>query len=75
MNRKEIVNIIETEKLVLVTRLKVSKQVSKVLKSLINAGVKVMEITSNTPNFEQEITKARKLFPNVIIGVGTVINE
>ncbi|WP_111708263.1 bifunctional 4-hydroxy-2-oxoglutarate aldolase/2-dehydro-3-deoxy-phosphogluconate aldolase [Lutibacter citreus] len=75
MERKDIVKIIEAEKLVLVTRLKDSKQASMVLKSLIDVGVKVMEITSNTPNFEEEITKARKLFPDVLIGAGTVINK
>lgn len=75
MNKTEIVKIIDDEKLVFVTRLKAQKQIPRVIKSLSNAGVKVLEITSNTPNYANEIKKARALYPDILIGAGTVINE
>ncbi|GAA4236685.1 bifunctional 4-hydroxy-2-oxoglutarate aldolase/2-dehydro-3-deoxy-phosphogluconate aldolase [Postechiella marina] len=75
MNKTEIVKIIDNEKLVFVTRLKTHKQIPRVIESLSNAGVKVLEITSNTPNYANEIKKARALYPNILIGAGTVINE
>lgn len=75
MNREDIVEIIDKEKLVFVTRLKDQEQIPRVIKSLSNAGVKVLEITSNTPNYAEEITKARRLYPNILIGAGTVINK
>ncbi len=75
MSRDEIVKIIEEEKLVFVTRLKEASNVQRVISSLIEGGTKVMEITSNTPNYLEEISKARKANPEVLIGAGTVINS
>lgn len=37
-------------------------------------GIHVLEITSNTPGFEQEIAKARAAHKNALIGAGTIIN-
>ncbi|WP_104642494.1 bifunctional 4-hydroxy-2-oxoglutarate aldolase/2-dehydro-3-deoxy-phosphogluconate aldolase [Pseudoalteromonas carrageenovora] len=42
--------------------------------ALINAGINALEITSNTPGFEHEITKARTAYKNTLIGAGTIIN-
>ncbi|MDO6635571.1 bifunctional 4-hydroxy-2-oxoglutarate aldolase/2-dehydro-3-deoxy-phosphogluconate aldolase [Pseudoalteromonas carrageenovora] len=42
--------------------------------ALINAGINALEITSNTPGFEQEITKARTAHKNALIGAGTILN-
>jgi 2-dehydro-3-deoxyphosphogluconate aldolase/(4S)-4-hydroxy-2-oxoglutarate aldolase len=74
MKREDIVKIIEQEKLVFVTRLIDSSKAQAVIKSLVSADAKVMEITSNTPNYLKEISLARKAFPDVLIGAGTVIN-
>jgi len=41
---------------------------------LVNAGINALEITSNTPGFEQEIAKARAAYKNTLIGAGTIIN-
>ncbi|MGC6432291.1 MAG: bifunctional 4-hydroxy-2-oxoglutarate aldolase/2-dehydro-3-deoxy-phosphogluconate aldolase [Jejuia sp.] len=75
MSKEEIVKIIEKEKLVFITRLKEASNVKRVISSLIDGGAKVLEITSNTPNYLEEISKARKSFPKVLIGAGTVINS
>lgn len=75
MTRKEIVEIIEKEKLVFVTRLKDHTKANSVISSLVSGGAKVMEITSNTPNFAEEISKARNACPEVLIGAGTVTNK
>lgn len=75
MNRSSIVKIIEQEKLVVVIRLKHQNEVAGVIKNLVEAGIKILEVTSNTPGFTEEISKARQLYPNVLIGAGTVINE
>ncbi len=75
MNKEEIVKTIEKEKLVVVIRLQFQNEVAGVIKNLVEAGIKVLEVTSNTPGFAQEISKARKLYPNILIGAGTVINK
>ncbi|WP_222861321.1 bifunctional 4-hydroxy-2-oxoglutarate aldolase/2-dehydro-3-deoxy-phosphogluconate aldolase [Seonamhaeicola marinus] len=74
MSRKEISEVIAKEKLVVVIRLQDQKDVAGVINSLIEGGIKVLEVTSNTPGFVEEIAKARALYPDVLIGAGTVIN-
>lgn len=74
MNRKEITAYIEREKIVAIIRLKEQKKVANVLKNLISGGIKVLEITSNTPGFSNEISNARMLYIDVLIGAGTVTN-
>lgn len=75
MDRAELVKIIETEKLVFVTRLKDHTKTQAVMASLISVGANVVEITTNTPNYTNEISEARKSFPKILIGAGTVTNE
>lgn len=74
MKRAEIVKILKKEKIVAIVRLKEQSGVANFLKSLINGGIKVLEITSNTPGFSEEITNARILYSpsDVLIGAGTV---
>ncbi|WP_396634698.1 bifunctional 4-hydroxy-2-oxoglutarate aldolase/2-dehydro-3-deoxy-phosphogluconate aldolase [Maribacter sp. R86514] len=74
MNRKEIVARIKNEKIVAILRTKNQADVSKVVKIVLETGVNVLEITSNTPGFLEEITNARALYPDKIIGIGTAIN-
>jgi 2-dehydro-3-deoxyphosphogluconate aldolase/(4S)-4-hydroxy-2-oxoglutarate aldolase len=74
MNRQQIVEIIKQEKIVAIVRLKEQSRVLTLLESLIKGGITILEITSNTPGFSSEISKARKLYPNVLIGAGTVTN-
>ncbi|WP_299552435.1 bifunctional 4-hydroxy-2-oxoglutarate aldolase/2-dehydro-3-deoxy-phosphogluconate aldolase [Seonamhaeicola sp.] len=75
MKREDITRIIEQEKLVVVIRLKYQNEVAGVIKNLVEAGIKILEVTSNTPGFAEEITKARQLYPHALIGAGTVINS
>lgn len=74
MKRQEIVKIIKQEKIVAIVRMKEQLEVSTFLKSLIDGGLKVLEITSNTPGFCEEITNAKNLYANkdILIGAGTV---
>ena len=76
MKRQEIVKIIKNEKIVAIVRLKEQLEVPNFLKILINGGIKVLEITSNTPGFSEEINNSRRLYAdnNVLIGAGTVTN-
>lgn len=72
MNRKRILQSILHHKLVAIIRLKQQDQVAAVLESLVIGGIKVLEITTNTPGFEEEITKSRKRYPEILIGAGTI---
>lgn len=72
MNRKKIVQSLLRHKLVAIVRLKQQDQVANVLESLVAGGVQVLEITSNTPGFAEEIANARNKYPQILIGAGTI---
>ncbi len=76
MKREEIIKIIKQEKIVAIVRLKEQIKVSDFLKNLISGGIKVLEITSNTPGFIEEISNAKKMYSDsdILIGAGTVTN-
>jgi 2-dehydro-3-deoxyphosphogluconate aldolase/(4S)-4-hydroxy-2-oxoglutarate aldolase len=74
-NRTHIANKIRKEKLVAIIRLDKQKDIASVVKCLISGGVGCLEITSNTPGFTEEISKARAQYPDILIGAGTIINK
>lgn len=70
--RTAICNTIIDYKLIAIVRLERQVEVAPLIKCLIEAGIKILEITSNTPGFEQEIINARANYPNTLIGAGTI---
>ncbi len=74
MNRQDKTALIKQEKIVVIIRAKVQSTVQPVIEALVKAGVKVLEITSNTVGFAEEIAKARASFPDILVGAGTVTN-
>ncbi|WP_109830745.1 bifunctional 4-hydroxy-2-oxoglutarate aldolase/2-dehydro-3-deoxy-phosphogluconate aldolase [Reichenbachiella versicolor] len=75
MTRQQILERILSEKLVAIIRLKRDTYVQEVVKNIINGGIPIVEITSNTPNFKEEISKARESFPEAVIGAGTIFTK
>ncbi len=75
MTRKQVTERILAEKLVVIIRSDDQKKVPLIVEALVSAGVGVLEITSNTPGFEDEIKAARRNYPEVLIGAGTMINR
>jgi 2-dehydro-3-deoxyphosphogluconate aldolase/(4S)-4-hydroxy-2-oxoglutarate aldolase len=73
--KEEILEGLLTEKLVAVVRLNHQAFVQPVLESLISGGIKILEITTNTPGFRTEIKNARLRYPDILIGAGTVTNS
>ena len=73
--RQHICNLIRQSKLVAIIRQAKQNHVASVVQCLVKGGVNILEITSNTPGFTAEITKARSLYPQTLIGAGTIINE
>ncbi len=72
--RNAIVKSIEQARLVAIIRLEDTSSIEDLLKTLYQSGIRVLEITSNTPDYCLEIKKARKLLPNGLIGAGTILN-
>ncbi|WP_240916892.1 hypothetical protein [Pseudoalteromonas sp. Z1A8] len=67
-NRTKVSSQIKQHKLVAILRLKQQGDVAPLIDCLVNAGINALEITSNTPGFEQEIAKARAAHKNALIG-------
>ncbi|MGB7392779.1 MAG: bifunctional 4-hydroxy-2-oxoglutarate aldolase/2-dehydro-3-deoxy-phosphogluconate aldolase [Pricia sp.] len=71
-NKKQIIDRIRSEKLIAILRLNAQESVQPAVDALVAGGMQVMEITTNTPGFAEEITKARERHPEMLIGAGTV---
>ncbi|WP_136468313.1 bifunctional 4-hydroxy-2-oxoglutarate aldolase/2-dehydro-3-deoxy-phosphogluconate aldolase [Flagellimonas onchidii] len=72
MKKEEILHRLLEEKIISIVRLKNGEMVSKVIENLVQGGIRVLEITSNTPNFDAQITVSRKKYPDIVIGAGTI---
>lgn len=72
--RENITTAILAEKVVAIVRLAEENEVLPTVSALVDAGVRVLEITSNTPGYGVAIQQARKRFPEMLIGAGTILN-
>jgi len=75
MNKAHILNRILEEKIISIVRLKNDEVMYPVIENLIQGGINVLEITSNTPKFNVHIANARKKHPEILIGAGTITNQ
>ncbi len=74
-DKKDIIDRILSAKLISIIRLKEQAAVARTVDALVAGGIQVLEITTNTPSFAEEIEIARNLHPNVLIGAGTVVTS
>ncbi|NJB71945.1 2-dehydro-3-deoxyphosphogluconate aldolase/(4S)-4-hydroxy-2-oxoglutarate aldolase [Saonia flava] len=75
MKKKDIIDIIEKEKIVAIVRLNDVSRIDEIVQSLVSGGIKTIEITSNTPSYLNEIKKIKSLYPEILIGAGTVVSS
>lgn len=74
MTKKEILNIILSERVLAIIRMESSMNVETAIGAVVEGGINALEITSNTPGFLQHIEKARKTHPRTLTGAGTILN-
>lgn len=72
--KNERVKRLLAEKLIVILRVKNSEDIFSIVKCLATAGVKVLEVTANTPNFCAAISRIRVDFPALLVGAGTITN-
>ncbi|HKL73948.1 MAG TPA: bifunctional 4-hydroxy-2-oxoglutarate aldolase/2-dehydro-3-deoxy-phosphogluconate aldolase [Clostridia bacterium] len=68
-------SFLNTNKIVPVVVLNTLQDTVPTLQGLYNGGIKVAEITFRTSCAPDAISLARKTFPDMMVGAGTVINE
>lgn len=72
MKKEKILNLLLEEKIISIVRLKNGDLAPKIIDNLVEGGIKVLEITSNTPNFDIQISAARNKHPQILVGAGTI---
>ncbi|MDN5205701.1 bifunctional 4-hydroxy-2-oxoglutarate aldolase/2-dehydro-3-deoxy-phosphogluconate aldolase [Fulvivirgaceae bacterium BMA10] len=73
MNRKEqITETIEQARIMAIIRLKKQEFICPVAEAISEGGIKVLEVTSNTPGYDSAIAKIQKNNPDTLVGAGTV---
>lgn len=66
---------IKKEKLISIIRSEDVSQIKKTVKALYDGGIRIIEITMNTPNALHAIESIRLDFPDILVGAGTVLDE
>lgn len=72
--KQDILDRIIAAKLIAILRLRHQSVVQRTIDAVVAGGIRVLEITTNTPGFAEEIENARRRHPGVLIGAGTVLN-
>jgi 2-dehydro-3-deoxyphosphogluconate aldolase/(4S)-4-hydroxy-2-oxoglutarate aldolase len=74
MTKKEVLDIILSERVLAIIRMQSGKTVVTAIAAVVEGGINALEITSNTPDFLQHIEKARNTHPHTLTGAGTILN-
>ncbi|WOV88091.1 bifunctional 4-hydroxy-2-oxoglutarate aldolase/2-dehydro-3-deoxy-phosphogluconate aldolase [Sporosarcina oncorhynchi] len=72
---KTIMEEITEEKIVAIIRSESTENLIKTVDSLYKGGIRVVEVTLNTPGALKGIENLKALYPNLIIGAGTVLDS
>ncbi|WP_353125176.1 bifunctional 4-hydroxy-2-oxoglutarate aldolase/2-dehydro-3-deoxy-phosphogluconate aldolase [Parapedobacter pyrenivorans] len=72
--KEEITAKIQADRVIAIIRLQEALQVGPMVATLVGAGINVLEITSNTPDYGAAIQSARQKYPDVAVGAGTITN-
>ncbi|GIN63349.1 2-dehydro-3-deoxy-phosphogluconate aldolase [Robertmurraya siralis] len=70
-----ILNDIEQNKLVSIIRSDRSNEIVEVVHSLYRGGIRIVEVTMNTPGALKGIEKIKELYPDLHVGAGTVLDS
>ncbi|MBD1390487.1 bifunctional 4-hydroxy-2-oxoglutarate aldolase/2-dehydro-3-deoxy-phosphogluconate aldolase [Neiella sp. HB171785] len=65
---------IMNEKLVAIIRVSDPSDIKGIVDCLVTAGIRAIEVTSNTPGYAAELPKLKEQFPQAMFGAGTITN-
>jgi 2-dehydro-3-deoxyphosphogluconate aldolase / (4S)-4-hydroxy-2-oxoglutarate aldolase len=72
---QDILQKIREEKIISIIRCKNANDLEGVIASLYDGGIRLVEITMNTPNALQGIEMIQQKYPDMLVGAGTVLDE
>ncbi len=61
-----------SQKVIVIIRVKQATSVMPMIEALVAGGVECLEVTSNTPGYLDSIAAARRRWPDLLVGAGTV---
>lgn len=70
-----IIDRITNEKIVAIIRSQSSEKLVETVESLYKGGIRTVEITMNTPGALKGIENVKALYPDLVIGAGTVLDS
>tara|TARA_R110000772_G_scaffold111529_13_gene215440 strand:- start:7153 stop:7830 length:678 start_codon:yes stop_codon:yes gene_type:complete len=72
LSREDVRQRLIRDKLIVIIRVTDPYEIGPIIKCMFDAGVGAVEITSNTPGYQEAITQARARYPNMLVGAGTI---
>lgn len=70
--RKLILDELLKERLVVIIRVQDPADIPPIVDCLADGGVKVVEVTSNTPGWEDAVEQVQRDHPGLLVGAGTI---
>ncbi|MCL7746816.1 bifunctional 4-hydroxy-2-oxoglutarate aldolase/2-dehydro-3-deoxy-phosphogluconate aldolase [Halalkalibacter alkaliphilus] len=71
----EAIQKIIDEKLIAIIRIEDTNSIEQVVTSLYKGGIQIVEVTMNTPGALEAIGRIKSLFPDLLVGAGTVLDS
>lgn len=75
MKAQEVKDLIRHEKLVPILRTRSSEKIFDIARAVCEGGGKILEFTMTIEGIIQEIGKVKNKFPDLVIGLGTVLDK
>jgi 2-dehydro-3-deoxyphosphogluconate aldolase/(4S)-4-hydroxy-2-oxoglutarate aldolase len=75
MEQERVYQTIEKEKIMAIIRKNSPEELLKTCDILQSEGLKVMEFSLTSPSALTAVEQAKKLFPHILLGAGTVLSE
>lgn len=72
---KSVIDRISEEKIVSIIRAESTENLLSTVNSLYKGGIRMVEVTMNTPGALKGIEELKALYPELIIGAGTVLDS
>ncbi len=73
--KRALKEAIEIQKVISIIRLNSSEGLTEVVQSLYDGGIRLAEVTLNTPGAYENLPILKEQFPDMYFGAGTVLNE
>lgn len=75
MSRHRAVETIHRHKVIAILRLEHEDDIIPASDALVEGGIRCLEVTTNTPGAFDAVSSLRERYDDVIVGMGTVLNE